>query len=145
MAEFWIYASLFLAAFLAATILPAQSELGLAGLLVSNSYNTMVLIAVASIGNTLGATINWGLGRGIGHFKNNKWFPASPQRLDMVSEWYRKYGRWSLLLSWVPVVGDPITVAAGLLREPFFSFLILVGLAKTVRYLIVALITLQLI
>ena len=145
MAEFWIYASLFLAAFLAATILPAQSELGLAGLLVSNSYNTMVLIAVASIGNTLGATINWGLGRGIGHFKNNKWFPASPQKLDMVSEWYRKYGRWSLLLSWVPVVGDPITVAAGLLREPFFSFLILVGLAKTVRYLIVALITLQLI
>ena len=145
MAEFWIYASLFLAAFLAATILPAQSELGLAGLLVSNSYNTMVLIAVASIGNTLGATINWGLGRGIGHFKNNKWFPASPQKLDMVSEWYRKYGRWSLLLSWVPLVGDPITVAAGLLREPFFSFLILVGLAKTVRYLIVALITLQLI
>jgi len=145
MAEFWIYASLFLAAFLAATILPAQSELGLAGLLVSNSYNTMALIAVASIGNTLGAAINWGLGRGIGHFKNNKWFPASPQKLDMVSEWYRKYGRWSLLLSWVPVVGDPITVAAGLLREPFFSFLILVGIAKTVRYLIVALITLQLI
>jgi len=145
MAEFWIYASLFLAAFLAATILPAQSELGLAGLLVSNSYNKMALIAVASIGNTLGAAINWGLGRGIGHFKNNKWFPASPQKLDMVSEWYRKYGRWSLLLSWVPVVGDPITVAAGLLREPFFSFLILVGIAKTVRYLIVALITLQLI
>jgi len=145
MAEFWIYASLFLAAFLAATILPAQSELGLAGLLVSNSYNTMVLIAVASIGNTLGATINWVLGRGIAHFQNHKWFPTSPKQLDMVSEWYRKYGRWSLLLSWVPVVGDPITVAAGLLREPFFSFLILVGLAKTVRYLIVAHINLQLI
>ena len=145
MAEFWIYTSLFLAAFLAATILPAQSELGLAGLLASNSYNTMILIAVASIGNTLGATLNWALGRGIGHFQNNKWFPTSPKQLDMVSEWYRKYGRWSLLLSWVPLVGDPITVAAGLLREPFFSFLILVGVAKTVRYLIVALITLQLI
>jgi membrane protein YqaA with SNARE-associated domain len=145
MAEFWIYASLFLAAFLAATILPAQSELGLAGLLVSNSYNTMVLIAVASIGNTLGATINWCLGRGIGHFQNNKWFPASPKQLDIVSEWYRKYGRWSLLLSWAPVVGDPITVAAGVLREPFFSFLILVGIAKTLRYLIVSLIALQLI
>ena len=145
MAEFWIYTSLFLAAFLAATILPAQSELGLAGLLASNSYNTMILIAVASIGNTLGATLNCALGRGIGHLQNNKWFPTTPKQLDMVSEWYRKYGRWSLLLSWVPVVGDPITVAAGLLREPFFSFLILVGLAKTVRYLIVALITLQLI
>jgi membrane protein YqaA with SNARE-associated domain len=145
MAEFWIYASLFLAAFLAATILPAQSELGLAGLLVSNSYNTMVLIAVASIGNTLGATINWVLGRGIAHFQNHKWFPTNPKQLDMVSEWYRKYGRWSLLLSWVPVVGDPITVAAGILREPFFSFLILVGFAKTVRYLIVAMIALQLI
>ena len=145
MAEFWIYASLFLVAFLAATILPAQSELGLAGLLVSNSYNTMFLIAVASIGNTLGATINWCLGRGIGHFQNNKWFPASPKQLDIVSEWYRKYGRWSLLLSWAPVVGDPITVAAGVLREPFFSFLILVGIAKTLRYLIVSLIALQLI
>ena len=78
MADFWIYASLFFAAFLAATILPAQSELGLAGLLVSSNYNTIVLIAVASIGNTLGAAINWCLGCGIGHFKNNKWFPASP-------------------------------------------------------------------
>ena len=145
MAEFWIYVSLFLAAFVAATILPAQSELGLAGLLVSSNYNTIVLIAVASIGNTLGAAINWCLGCGIGHFKNNKWFPASPKQLDLVSDWYRKYGRWSLLLSWVPVVGDPITVAAGVLREPFFSFLILVGVAKTARYLIVALITLQLI
>ena len=145
MAEFWIYASLFLGAFLSATILPAQSELGLAGLLVSSSYNTIVLIAVASVGNTLGATINWGLGRGIAHFQNNKWFPASPKQLDLVSDWYRKYGRWSLLLSWVPVVGDPITVAAGVLREPFFSFLIIVGVAKTVRYLIVALIALELI
>ena len=145
MAEFWIYASLFLAAFLAATILPAQSELGLAGLLVSGSHNTIVLIAVASVGNTLGATINWGLGRGIVHFQKNKWFPASPKQLDLVSDWYRKYGRWSLLLSWVPVVGDPITVAAGVLREPFFSFLIIVGVAKTVRYLIVALIALELI
>ena len=145
MAEFWIYASLFIAAFLAATILPAQSELGLAGLLVSNRYDTSVLIAVASIGNTLGATINWGLGRGIVHFRNKKWFPASSKQIDIASEWYRKYGRWSLIFSWVPVVGDPITVVAGVLREPFFSFLILVGVAKTVRYLIVALIALQLI
>ena len=138
------YGGLFAVAFLAATILPAQSEIGLAGLLLSGDYSVALLIAVASLGNTLGAVVNWALGRWIEHFHGRKWFPAKPEQLDKAVGWYHRYGRWSLLLSWVPVIGDPLTLAAGVLREPFWSFLVLVAVAKTVRYLIVSGIALNL-
>ena len=138
------YGGLFAVAFLAATILPAQSEIGLAGLLLSGDYSVALLIAVASLGNTLGAVVNWALGRWIEHFRDRKWFPAKPEQLDKAVGWYHRYGRWSLLLSWVPVIGDPLTLAAGVLREPFWSFLVLVAVAKTVRYLLVSGITLNL-
>ncbi|MBD8878504.1 DedA family protein [Labrenzia polysiphoniae] len=133
---------LFLLSFLAATILPAQSELGLAGLIAADLAPVWLLIAVASLGNTLGSVVNWLLGRGVDRFSSRRWFPVTPQQLDRASNWYRGYGKWSLLMSWAPVIGDPLTLAAGVLREPFWSFLALVAIAKTVRYLIVAAITL---
>lgn len=141
MADPGVYASLFGIAFLAATILPAQSELGLAGLIASGDYDIAILITVASSGNTLGAFVNWTLGRGIDRLRDRKWFPVSPARLEKTTEWYRKYGRWSLLLSWAPIIGDPLTLAAGVLREPLWSFLVLVSIAKTARYVAVAAIT----
>ena len=133
-----IYASLFGVAFLAATILPAQSELGLAGLIASGNYDVAILIAAASTGNTLGALVNWMLGRGIGRLHGRKWFSASATQLEKATRWYRRYGRWSLLLSWAPIIGDPLTLAAGVLREPFWSLLALVSIAKTARYVAVA-------
>jgi len=138
-----VYAGLFGVSFLAATILPAQSELGLAGLIAADDYNLWLLIGVASAGNTLGAVVNLGLGRGIERLHDKKWFPASAEQLNRATNWYRKYGRWSLLLSWVPIVGDPLTLAAGVLREPLWSFVLLVGIAKAVRYLTVAAIALS--
>ena len=144
-AELTAYGGLFLIAFLAATILPAQSEIGLAGLLLSGDYSVALLIAVASLGNTLGAVVNWALGRWIEHFRDRKWFPAKPEQLDKAVGWYHRYGRWSLLLSWMPFIGDPLTLAAGVLREPFWSFLAIVSVAKTARYLIVTAITLNMI
>ncbi len=138
MTELGIYAGLFFVAFLAATILPAQSELGLAGLVISGDHSVVLLVAVASAGNVLGAVVNWGLGRGIERFAGRRWFPVTPQRLERASGWYRRYGRWSLLLSWAPIIGDPLTVAAGVLREPLVSFLALVAVAKTGRYVAVA-------
>jgi len=141
--DFGVYAGLFLVSFLAATILPAQSELGLAGLILSESYSIGVLILVASLGNTLGALINWFLGRGIHRFHDRKWFPIKPKQLEKATHWYRRYGRWSLLLSWMPIIGDPLTLAAGVLREPVVSFLLLVALAKTARYVTVAAIALH--
>jgi membrane protein YqaA with SNARE-associated domain len=138
-----VYAGLFAVSFLAATILPAQSEIGLAGLIAGNNHDLWLLIGVASVGNTLGAVVNWGLGRGVERLHGKKWFPASAAQLSRATTWYRKYGRWSLLLSWAPFVGDPLTLAAGVLREPFWSFLLLVGIAKTVRYLTVAAVALS--
>jgi membrane protein YqaA with SNARE-associated domain len=138
MAELGLYAGLFLVAFLAATILPAQSELGLAGLVMSGNHSVILLVAVASVGNVLGAVVNWVLGRGIERFAGRRWFPVTPDRLDRAAGWYGRYGRWSLLLSWAPIIGDPLTVAAGVLREPLASFLALVAIAKTGRYIAVA-------
>jgi len=137
------YLSLFSAAFLAATLLPAQSELLLAGLLMLGEQPAWALIAVATAGNVLGSAVNWLLGRYCMHFKDRRWFPAKQATLDKGEAWYRKYGRWSLLLSWAPVIGDPLTLIAGVLREPFASFCCIVLAAKLGRYLVVAGIALQ--
>jgi membrane protein YqaA with SNARE-associated domain len=128
---------LFAIAFVAATILPAQSEAALVGLQLAG-YPVAILVIVASVGNTLGAVVNWVLGRGAERLKDRRWFPVSPAALDRASGWYRRWGRWSLLLSWAPVGGDALTVAAGVLREPLWSFVLLVAIAKTGRYVVLA-------
>ncbi|MBG6208324.1 membrane protein YqaA with SNARE-associated domain [Labrenzia sp. EL_126] len=131
---------LFGISFLAATLLPAQSELGLSGLIYLESAPVLLLVMTASLGNTLGSLVNWGLGRSAIRFSDARWFPVKPEKLERATAWYQRYGRWSLLMSWAPVIGDPLTLAAGLLRERFWPFLLLVALAKTGRYVVVALI-----
>lgn len=127
---------LFAAALLAATIFPFQSEAVLVALLLQGEHAPWLLVAVASIGNTLGSVVNWALGRGAMHWRDRRWFPVKPAALGRAEAWYRRWGRWSLLLSWLPVMGDPLTVAAGLLRERLWVFLPLVAAAKTGRYLV---------
>ncbi|MEQ9595596.1 MAG: YqaA family protein [Parvibaculum sp.] len=139
------YAALFLAAFVAATLLPAQSETVLAGLLVAGGHSPVLLVLVAGIGNVLGSLVNYALGRAALRFRDRRWFPAGPAALERASRWYGRYGRWSLLMSWAPFIGDPLTVAAGILREPLWSFLLLVATAKFARYAALAAVTLQLI
>jgi membrane protein YqaA with SNARE-associated domain len=138
-----VYAALFAVALAAATILPMQSEAALAGLILTGKYPVAMLIAVAGAGNVLDSAIDWLLGRGIESFKDRPWFPAHPAMLARATKWYHRYGRWSLLLSWVPVIGDPLTVVAGVLREPLWSFLVLVTIAKLARYLALAAATLS--
>ncbi len=133
-----VYPALFLAAFLAATLLPAQSELALGGLILAGHHPVWALIAAAALGNTLGSCVNWFLGAHLARLRGRKWFPIKKEALERARKWYGRYGRWSLLLSWAPIIGDPLTLAAGLLREPFPSFLALVAAAKTGRYLAVA-------
>lgn len=139
LSELAVYGSLFLSALLAATILPMQSEAVFVAYLLAETTPALALLTVASFGNTLGAVLNWLMGLGLERFKNRRWFPVGPQALARAQAWYARWGRWSLLLSWMPVVGDPITVAAGVMREPFWRFLLLVGLAKTGRYLVLML------
>lgn len=135
-------AGLFSAAFVAATLLPAQSEAVLVALLVTGKHAPLTLVAVATVGNVGGSVVNWLLGRGVERFRGRRWFPVSARALERSTKWYQRWGRWSLLLSWMPIIGDPLTVAAGLMREPFWSFLLLVTLAKAGRYFILAAVTL---
>lgn len=136
-----VLAGLFVAALAAATIIPVQSEIALVGLLLAEHYNWWVLVIVASVGNTLGSIVNWFLGRYIAHFEDRRWFPVKRETIGRAEAWYRRYGQWSLLLSWLPFIGDPLTIVAGVLREPLPTFVLLVAIAKTARYLAVVAIT----
>ena len=131
----WAYFLLFVSAFGAATLLPLQSEAVLLGLLYEGSYAPIWLISIASLGNILGSCVNWYLGLKIEHYKDKKWFPVSGRRLEQAQQIYHKYGFYSLLLSWTPVIGDPITLIAGLMKENFWRFLLIVTIAKGGRYL----------
>lgn len=136
------YSGLFFSALVAATLLPLQSEAVLLALLASAQYSAVGLVVVASVGNVLGSLINWWLGRHLIRYQERRWFPVSPQALSRAQQHYARYGRWSLLLSWLPVVGDPLTLVAGLMREPLWRFLLLTTLAKTGRYTVLAAATL---
>lgn len=129
---------LFITAFGAATLLPMQSEAVLTALIVSEHFPVWLLIGIASIGNILGAIVNWWLGRGIDRLADKKWFPIDNLQLKKYSHTYQRYGYWSLLLSWAPIIGDPLTVIAGTLKEPLWRFILIVSVAKTTRYLVVA-------
>lgn len=132
-----VYLSLFGSAFVAATMLPLQSEAVVVAA-VLGEHSPLLVVAVASIGNVLGAVVNWFLGRGIERFRGRSWFPVSAVQLARAQEWYRRYGRWSLLASWLPIVGDPLTLVAGIMREKLAVFVALVGIAKLGRYAVLA-------
>lgn len=133
-----LYTGLFTVAFVAATVFPLQSEAALIALLLNGQQPVWALIAVASVGNVLGSVVNWLLGRGIERFADRRWFPASPAALARAQRAYQRWGKWSLLLSWAPFIGDPLTVVAGVLREPLPMFVLLVTLAKVGRYVTLA-------
>ena len=135
-------AGLFLAAFLAATLIPAQSEAVLVALILGGAHPLGLLLAVATVGNVLGALVNWALGRFLMRFAGHPRFPFSPAQVARAEGWYRRWGWMSLWASWVPLVGDPLTFAAGLLREPLWRFLLVVTLAKGARYALLAAVTL---
>ena len=132
-----IYLSLFIISFLAATILPFSSELTLAGLMATSSFDNLLLLAVASFGNILGSVVNWILGFYSRNLSTKRWFPFKDKQIEKSSKWFNKFGRWSLLFAWVPIIGDPLTLAAGLLRVKFIEFLILVAIGKVSRYLVI--------
>lgn len=129
------YLGLFFSAFLAATLVPAYSEILFAGL-VAAGYDPLQLLAWASAGNTLGSAVNWVLGRYLLHFQDRKWFPFRADSMGRSQAWFQKYGVWSLLLAWMPVGGDALTFIAGMMRVPFWLFFILTGIGKTARYAI---------
>ena len=132
-----IYLSLFIISFLAATILPFSSELTLAGLMTTSSYDNLFLLIIASLGNIFGSVVNWILGFYSRNLSKKKWFPFKDEQIEKSSKWFNKFGRWSLFFAWVPIIGDPLTLAAGLLKVKFVEFLILVTIGKVSRYLVI--------
>ena len=132
-----IYLSLFAISFLAATILPFSSELTLVGLIATSNYDNLLLLMVASFGNVLGSVVNWSLGFYSRNLTTKKWFPFKERQIERSSAWFRKFGKWSLLFVWIPIIGDPLTLVAGLLRVKFLDFVILVAIGKVSRYLVV--------
>ena len=132
-----IYLSLFGISFLAATILPFSSELSLAGLISTSNFNNSLLLIAASLGNIFGSIVNWFIGFYSRNLTTKKWFPFKDKQIENSSKWFNKLGKWSLLFAWIPIIGDPLTLFAGLLRVRFLDFIILVAIGKVSRYLII--------
>ena len=128
------YLALFAAAFLAATILPFYSEVVLFTLLREGG-DPAALVVTATLGNTLGAVVNWVLGRYLLHFKNRRWFYFSRVQIQKAQRWFQRYGFWSLLLAWLPVGGDALTLIAGIMKVRLWLFVLLVGTGKALRYI----------
>lgn len=133
----WGLPGLFLAAFLAATPIPFQSEIVFLGLLAAGVATPLVLVLAASAGNILGSCLTYALGRGLGGLRGARWFPLTPAQMSRAEGWFQRWGVWVLLLSWAPL-GDVVVAMAGVLRVPIWQFVTLVAIAKTVRYAVVA-------
>ena len=95
------------------------------------------LLAAATVGNTLGAVVNWYLGRFLLRFQTRRWFPFKPHQLHRAQAWFLRYGKWSLLMAWLPVGGDALTFFAGTMRVPLGLFLLLTAAGKGARYAVV--------
>lgn len=128
---------LFAVALAAATIIPGSSEVALAASIVADPDHLNTLFLAALAGNVLGSVLNWALGRWAIRLVGKKWFPVTPPQLARASSLFNRYGYWLLLFSWVPVIGDPLTVVSGSLRVSFWLFLALVTLGKAARYALI--------
>ncbi|MCG8518990.1 YqaA family protein [Marinobacter xestospongiae] len=136
------YLSLFVTAFVAATILPAYSEILLGGL-VLEGYSVFWLWFWATAGNTLGSVVNGMIGRQVDRFKHKRWFPFSQRQLHRARQRFNRYGQWSLLFGWLPIGGDALTLIGGIMRVPWLHFVTLVAIGKGARYAVVLWLVIQ--
>ncbi len=136
------YLTLFLTAFAAATLLPAYSEI-LVGTLVNQDYALFWIWFWATAGNTLGSVVNGIIGRQVDRFKHKRWFPISELQLHKARNRFNRYGQWSLLLGWLPIGGDALTLVGGIMRVPWLNFVVLVAIGKGLRYAFVIWVVLE--
>jgi membrane protein YqaA with SNARE-associated domain len=129
--------TLFFSALVSATLFPGGSE-ALLLYRLNEGANLYAMVLIATLGNVLGSLITYGMGRLGNEAAHRKWLRISERQAERAEEWFNKYGRPSLLLAWLPVVGDPLCLAAGLLRCSVISFLALVTLGKFGRYAFLA-------
>lgn len=127
------YLLLFGSAFLAATILPFYSEIVLV-LALQEGGDPIMLLLVATLGNTLGSVVNWLIGRQLLKFQDKRWFYFSEAQIARAQAWFQRRGVWSLLFAWLPIGGDALTLIAGVMNVRIGAFLVLVGIGKALRY-----------
>ncbi len=127
---------LFGSAFFAATILPFYSEVVLFALLRQGG-DPLLLLVIATFGNTLGSVVNWWLGLYLLRFQNRRWFYFTPAQIARGQYWFQRYGYWTLLMAWLPIGGDPLTLVAGIMKIRLGVFLVLVAIGKGLRYVAV--------
>lgn len=127
------YLLMFAVAFGAATLLPFYSEILLVAQLRDGLSPAWLWLA-ATTGNTLGAGINWWMGMKLSQYSDRRWFPARKVDLIRAQNWFMRYGKWTLLMSWMPIGGDALTVVGGIMRIPATPFFILVAIGKGARY-----------
>ncbi|MBF0235634.1 MAG: DedA family protein [Desulfamplus sp.] len=130
------YAGLFICSFLAATLLPLGSEIVLT-ILLAGDYSPFLLLGIATAGNVIGSLVNYVVGIRGGNWIMTNMFRLSDIEIASAESRFRRYGNGVLLFAWVPVVGDPITVVAGILKTNIWLFILFVTLGKFLRYLVV--------
>lgn len=144
--EYWLldhgYPALFLLSFLASTLVPLGSEWLLAVLLL-NGFDPTMVVAVATVGNSCGALTTYAIGLWGGPFLVQRLLRISPDTQQRAERRFSRYGSWALLFSWVPILGDPLCLAGGILRTGFWRFVVLVSAGKLIRYLLVAKLVLE--
>jgi len=131
------YIYIFFLSFFAATIIPFSSEVGLFSYMALGKFNNELLLIFASLGNILGSCINYILGLFIINFKTKSWFPFKDNQIIKATNWFNRFGVYSLFFSFLPIVGDPLTLIAGIFRVSFLKFIIFVSLGKILRYLLI--------
>jgi membrane protein YqaA with SNARE-associated domain len=134
MDDITIYLSLFANAFIAATLLPAASELAFAGLIASNIGQPLILLTAVSLGNILGSIVNWGLGKLVANHDTFQQKYGTKKSYIKAKALFERFGIYSLLFAWLPIIGDPLTFIAGVFRIRFPYFIMLVSIGKTLRY-----------
>jgi len=131
------YISIFFLSFFAATIIPFSSEVGLVSYMALGKFNNELLLIFASLGNILGSCINYILGLFIINFKTKSWFPFKDNQIIKATDWFNRFGVYSLFFAFLPIVGDPLTLVAGIFRVSFLKFIIFISLGKILRYLLI--------
>ena len=136
------YPALFLLSFLASTLVPLGSEWLLVVLLV-NHFEPSFVVPVAALGNTLGAVTTYAIGVWGGPYLVRRVLRISQASQLRAERYFNRYGSWALLFSWLPLLGDPLCLASGVLKTGLWRFVLLVALGKTLRYLVVAQLVMQ--
>ncbi|HXH72607.1 MAG TPA: YqaA family protein [Mariprofundaceae bacterium] len=129
--------SLFISALISATLFPGGSE-ALLLYRLHEGGNAVSLVLVATAGNVLGSLITYGMGRLGNEAVHRRWLRMSPKDIERAEQWFGRYGQPALLFAWLPIVGDPLCLVAGLLRSHLLLFLVLVTAGKLARYTVLA-------